>query len=75
MFHIRVVPFFGMLKKKVFTQNICLLSQKKFILGLPYLGAQIRCAQNRYTAVQTALKYSLAGLSLKDFTHNLQQLF
>ena len=27
--------------------------------GLPDLGALIRCAQNRYTAVQTDLKYPL----------------
>ena len=26
---------------------------------LPYLGAQIRCAQNRYATVQTELKYLL----------------
>ena len=59
MFHIRVVHFCDMLKMKVFTQNICLLSQKNFSLGLPNLGAQIICAQNWYTAVQMDLKYPL----------------
>ena len=34
-----------------------------FFPGLPNLGAQIRCAQNRYTTVQMDLKYSLT------FTH------
>ena len=28
-----------------------------FPTGSPNLGAQIRCAQNRYTALQTDLKY------------------
>ena len=59
-FHIRVVHFFGMLKKKsICMQYLFLLSQKAFFPGLPNLGAQIRCAHNRYTAVQTDLKYPL----------------
>ena len=43
-FHIRVEHFFGVLKKKVFTQNINLLSHF-FFSGLPNLGAQLvyRC--------------------------------
>ena len=36
-----------------------IFQNKKKIPDLPYLGAQIRCAQNRYTAVQTELKYLL----------------
>ena len=32
---------------------------KSFFPGLPNLGAQIRCAQNWYSAVQTDLKYPL----------------
>ena len=39
-----------MLKKK---------STRIFSPGLPNLCAQIRCAQNRYTAFQTDLKYPL----------------
>ena len=48
-----------MLKKKyIYMKYLCLLSQKKFSPGLTNLGAQIRCAQNRYIAAQTDLKYS-----------------
>ena len=55
----RVVHFFGMLKKKsICMKYLYLFSQKKFSPGLPNLGAQIKCAQNRYTAVQTNLKYT-----------------
>ena len=35
-----------------------LFSQMFLLTGLPNLGTQIRCAQNRYTAGQTDLKYS-----------------
>ena len=42
---------------KMYLHQICLLSQNKFFPGLPNLGAQIRCAQDRYTAVKTDLKY------------------
>ena len=34
---------------------------KNIFLNLPNLGAQIRCAQNRYIAVQTDLKYPLSS--------------
>ena len=48
-----------MLKKKsIYTKYLYLLSQF-FSPDLPNLGAQIRCDQNRYTAVQTDLKYPL----------------
>ena len=42
---------------KVFTRNIYVYVHKIFSPGLPNLGTQIRCAQSRYTAVQTDLKY------------------
>ena len=35
-----------------------------FFPGLPNLGAQIRCAQNRYTTVQMDLKYYLEICSM-----------
>ena len=60
-FDIRVEHFFGMLEKKsIYTKYLCLLSQIS-APGLPDLGAQIRHAQNQYTAVQTDLKYPLQG--------------
>ena len=49
-------------KRKVFTQNIyvyLLTFTKNFSPCLLSLGAQIRCAQNQYTADQTDLKYPL----------------
>ena len=55
MFHVRVVHFLGILKKKI-AQNICLLSQNYFFTGSINLGAQMRCTQNRYAAVQTDLR-------------------
>ena len=61
-FHIRVVHFLVMLKRKAFTRNICLLSLQFFttkVGDLPNLGAQINFTQNRYTAVQMDLKYPL----------------
>ena len=36
--------------------------QETFFLGLPNLGAQIRCAQNHYTADQIELKYPLLNV-------------
>ena len=52
----KVVHFFGILKKeRNYTKYLCLLSHKSF----PNLGAQTRCGQNGYTAVQTDLKYPL----------------
>ena len=58
MFHLVKVHFFGMLKKKgIYTKYLCLLSKKT--PGLFNLGAQIRCAQNQYTAVKVGLKYPL----------------
>ena len=55
MFHVRVVHFLGILKKKI-AQNICLLSQNYFFTGSINLGAQMRCTQNWYAAVQTDLR-------------------
>ena len=47
-----------MLKKKcIYMKYLCLLLQKKYSSGLPNLGTQIRCAQNRYISAQTDLKY------------------
>ena len=58
--HIRVLHFCGILKKKsIYTKCLCLLSRNKFFPGLPNFRAQIRCAQNWYTAVQMDLKYRL----------------
>ena len=37
---------------------------KMFYSGLPNLVAQIRCAQNWYTTVQTDLKYPLVIIAL-----------
>ena len=52
--------FFGLLKKKsIYTKYFCLLSQKFFPPDLPKLSAQIRCAQNWFTAVQVDLKYPM----------------
>ena len=51
-----VAHVFGMLKKKS-TQNIYVTFTKRFPPGLLNLGAQIRCAWNQYTTVQTDLKY------------------
>ena len=71
-FHIRVVHFFGLLKRKVVTSKICLLSpapppppppsrkkQNKKKTGLPSCGTEIRCAQNWYATIQMVLKYPL----------------
>ena len=64
MFHLVIVHFFGMLKKKgIYTKYLCLLSKKT--PGLLNLGAQIRCAQNQYTAVKAGLKYPLITLGSK----------
>ena len=57
-FHIRVAPFFGMPKRiRIYRKYLCFT--KKFFPGSLNLGAKIRCAWNRYTAVQTDLKYPL----------------
>ena len=48
-------------KKKVFARN-WFLFRRSFFPGLPNLGSQIRCAQNRYTAVQIDLKYPFADM-------------
>ena len=59
-FHVRFGLFFGMLKRQVFTRIIYAYFHKKlFFPSLPNLGAQIRCAQNRYIAVQRDLKHPL----------------
>ena len=47
---------------------------KTFPPGLPKLGALIRCSQNRYTAVQTDLKYPLLFPAVKRF-HFLHNFF
>ena len=49
-------------KKSIYTKYLCFLSQQFFttkVGDLTNLGAQISCAQNRYTAVQMDLKYPL----------------
>ena len=58
-FHIRVVHFFCVLKKKsIYAKYLCTF-KKIFLLGLPNLSAPIRCTQKRYT-VQTDLTYHVA---------------
>ena len=54
-------------KKKGLTRNICLLSQKNFFPSLLNLGAQIGCAENRYTAVQIDLKPPVVHFIIKKF--------
>ena len=48
-------------EKEKFLHEISMFTftKKVFSPGLPDLGAQIRCAHNRYPAVQTGLKYPL----------------
>ena len=66
MFHLSVVHFDGILKKKsICTKYLCLLSQKNFFPGLPNLSVQIRCDQNRYTAVQMDVKHPLGTVFVK----------
>ena len=68
--HIRVVHFFGMLKKEKHLHEISMFTFTKFFLpGLPYLGAQIRCAQSCYTDVRTDLKYALIPLLVPFFLY------
>ena len=55
-------------KKKNYTKYLCLLSQK-FFPRLTRLDVQIRCAQNRYTAVQADLQYPMM-LSMKIFENS-----
>ena len=45
---------------------LCLLLQKKYSSGLPNLGTQIRCAQNRYISAQTDL-YILGNTDCHSF--------
>ena len=60
MFHKKVVHIFGILKKESnYMKYLCLLSQKKYFPGLPNLGTQISCVENRYTTAQKDLKYPL----------------
>ena len=47
-----------MLEKKSIYKK-CLFLSHIFFPGVTNLDLQIRCAQNRYTAVQTDLKYPL----------------
>ena len=58
---LRVKHFFGILKKNsTYMKYLYLLSQNFFSPRLTWFGAQIRCAQNQYTAVQADLKYLMA---------------
>ena len=66
-FHIRVVHFFGLLKKEsIYLKNLFALTspplpkkKNKKKPGLPSCGTEIRCAQNWYATVQMVLKYPL----------------
>ena len=67
-FHIRVVHFFGLLKKEsIYLKNLFAFTspppsrkkQNKKKTGLPSCGTEIRCAQNWYATVQMVLKYPL----------------
>ena len=40
---------------------------KSYFPGLPNLGAQIRCAQNQYTAFQTDLKHPLNAVQKASY--------
>ena len=44
------------------------LNEELNLVFLPNLGAQIRCAQNRYTALQTDVKYPLILKFLQIFS-------
>ena len=54
-FHIRVVHLFGMLKTK-HLHEISMFTFTKVFSHAYLILAQIRCAQNRYTAVEADLK-------------------
>ena len=67
-FHIRVVHFFGLLKKEsIYLKNLFAFTsppppekkKTKKKPGLPSCGTEIRCAQNWYATVQMVLKYPL----------------
>ena len=67
-FHIRVVHFFGLLKKEsIYLKNLFAFTspppsrkkKNKKNPGLPSCGTEIRCAQNWYATVQMVLKYPL----------------
>ena len=66
-FHIRVVHFFGLLKKEsIYLKNLFAFTspplpkkKNKKKPGLPSCGTEIRCAQNWYATVQMVLKYPL----------------
>ena len=66
-FHIRVVHFFGLLKKEsIYLKNLFAFTsppppekKTKKNPGLPSCGTEIRCAQNWYATVQMVLKYPL----------------
>ena len=67
-FHIRVVHFFGLLKKEsIYLKNLFAFTSpphpekknNKKNPGLPSCGTEIRCAQNWYATVQMVLKYPL----------------
>ena len=68
-FHIRVVHFFGLLKKEsIYFKNLFAFTgpppplpkkKNKKKPGRPSCGTEIRCAQNWYATVQMVLKYPL----------------
>ena len=59
------------LKRKVFIRNICVYFHKNVFSGLPFLGTQILCAQNRYTTVQmNALE--MCHKAVDNYVHGLE---
>ena len=61
MFHIRVKQLFAWYaKKEKHFHKISVCFHKNFFPDLPNLDAQIRCAQNWYTSVQTDLNHPLS---------------
>ena len=73
-FHIRVLHFFGIFKKKsIYTKHLCFLSQNFFSQAYLILGAQTIYAQNRYNAIQTDLKYPLAEYWTSSFYYLIER--
>ena len=61
-FHVRVCTLLWNTKKGKYLHEISMFAFTIFTPCLPNLGDQIRCAQNRYAAVQTDIKYPLTSL-------------
>ena len=60
MFQLGVLALLCNAKKEKYLHEIYVCFHKFFFPSIPYLGVQIRCAQNWYIVVQMDLKYPLA---------------